>query len=54
MLGWAQCSFHKKRVETRCAELLFLHPFGSVGQIVHSKASETQNINALFFMLRWD
>jgi hypothetical protein len=31
MHGWAQCSFHKKRVETHYAKLVFLHPVVSMG-----------------------
>jgi hypothetical protein len=39
MLGWAWCCFHKKSAETYYAELLFLHPVGSAGHVVHSDAS---------------
>jgi hypothetical protein len=54
MLGWAQCSFHKKHTGTRYTEHVFLHPVGYVGHIVHSGASWVRNINTLFFILWWD
>jgi hypothetical protein len=40
MLLWAWCCFHKKHVDTPYVELVFLHPVGSAGQVVHSGASE--------------
>jgi hypothetical protein len=32
--------FDKKRFRTHYAELVFLHPLGSVGHVVHASASE--------------
>jgi hypothetical protein len=39
MLGWAWCGFHIKHVESHYADLVFLHPVGSVGHVVRSGAS---------------
>jgi hypothetical protein len=52
MLAWARCSFHKQRNGTRYAELVFLHPVGSAGHLVHSSASGPSNIDTLFLILR--
>jgi hypothetical protein len=54
MLGWDWYGFLKKCAETCFADLLFLHPIGSMGHIVHSEAFRARNVNALFFILRWD
>jgi hypothetical protein len=53
VLGWARCSFHKKRTGTRYAEIVFLHRVESEGHVVHSGTFGMRNINALFFMLGW-
>jgi hypothetical protein len=43
MLGWAQRGshkgFHKKHANTCDAELVFLHPVGSVGHTMHFGAT---------------
>jgi hypothetical protein len=51
MLGWVWDGFNKKRVGTSYAELVFLHPVGSVGHVVHSDASRALNVNRLFVIL---
>jgi hypothetical protein len=35
MLGWDRYRFDKKRARIRYAKLVFLHPVGSAGQLVH-------------------
>jgi hypothetical protein len=42
------------RIETRYAELVFLHLVGSVHLVLNSSASGPQNNDALFFMLGCD
>jgi hypothetical protein len=39
MLGWDRYGFDKKRTETRYRDLVFLHPVGSAGHVVHFGAS---------------
>jgi hypothetical protein len=48
MLMWARYGCHKKHGMTCYIELVFLHPVGSVGHVVHSIASGARNINTLF------
>jgi hypothetical protein len=54
MLGWDLYGFHKKRVGTRYAELVYLLPVGSAGHIVHSGASKPRSVDTLFVMLGCD
>jgi hypothetical protein len=54
LLRWDQYRFNKKCARTCYTELVFSHPVGYVGHIVHSGAPGECNGDALFFMLRWD
>jgi hypothetical protein len=54
ILGWDRYRFHKKRIGTHYAELVFLHQMGFVGHVVHSGSSGAQNIDVLFFVLELD
>jgi hypothetical protein len=40
MLRWDWYGFDKKRIGTRYTELVFLHPVGYAGHVVHSAVSE--------------
>jgi hypothetical protein len=46
--------FDKNCVRTHYGKLEFLHPMGSTVHVLHSGASEAQNVDILFFMLSWD
>jgi hypothetical protein len=52
MHGWVWCRSNKKHGMTRYHELMFLHLVGYAGHVVRSGASEAQNVNTLFFILR--
>jgi hypothetical protein len=49
----ARCGTHKKRTGTYYVELMFLCPMGSTGHVLRSSALGAQNIDVLFFILRW-
>jgi hypothetical protein len=54
MLGWDRYGFDKVRTRACYAEVLFLHPVGSTGDLVLFGASGSRNVHAIFFMLGWD
>jgi hypothetical protein len=51
---WDQYRFQKRRIETHYAKLVFSYPVGSAGHIVHCCVFGVRNVDALFFLLRWD
>jgi hypothetical protein len=53
MLGRDRYGLDKKRAGTGYAELVFSHPVGYVGHVVHFGASGPQNINTQFLLLGW-
>jgi hypothetical protein len=53
MLGPDRYGIHKNCVGTRYTELLFLHPVGSAGHVVHFGAFRGRIIDTIFFELSW-
>jgi hypothetical protein len=49
MFGWARCEFHKIRTRIPNSELVFLHPVGSMGKIVHSVATRPRECRCTIF-----
>jgi hypothetical protein len=39
IVGWDWYGLHKKHVGTRYSKLVFLHPVGSAGHVMHSGVS---------------
>jgi hypothetical protein len=53
MLGWDYYGFHKNCVVTHYDKVVCFHPARSMGHVLHSGVSMTQNIGTLFLMLGW-
>jgi hypothetical protein len=53
MLRWDRYGYDKKRVGTRYVKIVFWHPVGPMGHVVHSGASGALNDDAVIFMLGW-
>jgi hypothetical protein len=51
--AWVGPLWFPQKARRVTLNLCFLHSVGSAGHVVHSCASEPQNIDALFFLLRW-
>jgi hypothetical protein len=51
MLKLDRYRFDKKRIRARYVKLVFLHPVGYAGHVVHSGASGAQNVETTFFMV---
>jgi hypothetical protein len=54
MLGRDRYGFYKKHDGTHYTKSAFLHPVGSMGDVVYSGVSIVRNIDELFIILRWD
>jgi hypothetical protein len=54
VLRWDRYGFHEKHARTHYTELVFLHPMGSMGRVVHYGANGMRNVGALCFLLERD
>jgi hypothetical protein len=54
MPRWDRYRYEKKCGGARYAELVFLHPVGAVGHVVHSGSSAALTVDALFLIPRWN
>jgi hypothetical protein len=48
MLGWDWYGHDKTCAGSGFTEIVFLHPVGTAGHVVHSVASEVRNVDATF------